>query len=95
MLINVKTIVGILTFMSRINFVLRWVEHEKSFITSGPGQLFEIQKETGKNVGSAFVSHIVVGSSLILFFYRLLKITGRLLNFTSKPRKSLPRNSKP
>ena len=29
--------VGILTFMSRINFVLSWVEHEKSFITSMPG----------------------------------------------------------
>ena len=40
MLINVKmpTIVGILTSMSRINFVLSWVEHEKSFITSGPGK---------------------------------------------------------
>ena len=39
MLINVKmpTIVGILTFMSRINFVLSCVEHGKSFITSGPG----------------------------------------------------------
>ena len=38
MLINVKmpTIVGILTFMSRINFVLSRVEHGKSFITSGP-----------------------------------------------------------
>ena len=37
MLINVKMpkIVGILTFMSRINFVLSWVEYEKSFITSG------------------------------------------------------------
>ena len=36
MLINVKmpTIVDILTFMSRINFVLRLVEQEKSFITS-------------------------------------------------------------
>ena len=35
-LINVKmsTTVGILTFMSRINFVLSWVEHEKSFRTS-------------------------------------------------------------
>ena len=34
MLINVKmpTIVGILTFMSRINFMLSWVELEKSFI---------------------------------------------------------------
>ena len=39
MLMNVKmpTIVGILIFMSRINFVLSCVEYEKSFITSGPG----------------------------------------------------------
>ena len=38
MLINVKmpTIIGILTFMSMINFVLSWVEHEKSSMTSGP-----------------------------------------------------------
>ena len=38
MLINVKmpTIVGILTFMSRINFLLSYVEHEKRLITSGP-----------------------------------------------------------
>ena len=37
--INVKmpTIVGILTFMSRITFVLSRVEREKYFITSGPG----------------------------------------------------------
>ena len=36
MLINVKmqTSVGILTFMSRINFVLNWVEHVNFFITS-------------------------------------------------------------
>ena len=40
MLVNVKmpTIVDILTFMSRINFELSWVEHEKSFIASGPDQ---------------------------------------------------------
>ena len=31
------TIVGILTFVSRINLVLSRVEHEKSFITLGPG----------------------------------------------------------
>ena len=39
MLINVKmpTIVGILTFLSMINFVLSYVEHEKSFITLGAG----------------------------------------------------------
>ena len=38
MLINVKmpTIVGILTFTSRIKFLLSWVEYEKSFITLGP-----------------------------------------------------------
>ena len=38
LLMNVKmpTIVGILTFMSRKNFMVSWVEHEKSFITSGP-----------------------------------------------------------
>ena len=29
--------IGILTYMSRINFILSKVEHEKSFITSGPG----------------------------------------------------------
>ena len=42
MLINVKmpTVVGILTFMSRINFVLSLVEHEKSFITSWPSHSF-------------------------------------------------------
>ena len=36
MLIEVKipTIAGILTFMSRINFLLILVENEKSFITS-------------------------------------------------------------
>ena len=44
MLINVKmpTIVGILTFISMINFMLSWVEHEKSFITSGPGFVFQV-----------------------------------------------------
>ena len=38
MLVNVKmqTIVGILTFMSRINFVLSGVEHGKSLITLVP-----------------------------------------------------------
>ena len=31
------TMVGILTFMSGTNFVLSRVEHEKTFITFGPG----------------------------------------------------------
>ena len=38
LLINVEmpTIVGILTFMSRINFMLGWAENERSFATSRP-----------------------------------------------------------
>ena len=38
MLMNFKmsTVVGILTIMSRKNFMLNRAEHEKSFITSGP-----------------------------------------------------------
>ena len=38
MLINVKmpTIVGILTLMSRVNFVLSYVKHEKSYMTLRP-----------------------------------------------------------
>ena len=37
LLINMKmpTIVGIFIFISRDNFMLSYVEHEKSFITSG------------------------------------------------------------
>ena len=40
LLLNVKmpTIVGILTFMSRKNFIFSWIEHENSFITLGPDQ---------------------------------------------------------
>ena len=34
------TIVGILTFVSRINFSLSGVEHENNFITLGPGLCF-------------------------------------------------------
>ena len=41
LLINAKmpTIVGILTFISRIIFVLSRVEHGKSVITSGPDEI--------------------------------------------------------
>ena len=42
LLINVEmpTIVGILTFMSRKHFMLSWLEHGKSFITLGPDLVF-------------------------------------------------------
>ena len=36
------TIVGILWFMNRKNFLLSRVEHEKSFLTSGPGLIKKI-----------------------------------------------------
>ena len=40
--------VGILVFMSGWNFVLSWVEHEKSFITSGPGHVwYEVAHKFG------------------------------------------------
>ena len=44
MQINVKmtTIVGILTFMSKINFVLSWVGHGESFINLGPGYVIKL-----------------------------------------------------
>ena len=53
MLIIVKmpTIVGILTFMSMINLMLSWVEHGKSFITSGPD--LQIKVECSGSVGRA------------------------------------------
>ena len=36
------TIVGILTFISRINFSLSWSEHGKSLITLGPGPVCKV-----------------------------------------------------
>ena len=50
-LINVKmpTVVGILTFMSRKNFMLSRVEHEK-VITSGPDQSLLSQNIINTNV---------------------------------------------
>ena len=44
LLINIKmsTIVGIIPFMCRINLMLRWVRHEKRFISSGPGLLIRV-----------------------------------------------------
>ena len=45
LLINIKmpTNVGILIFISRKNFMLNWVEYEKSFMTLGSGRGFRIK----------------------------------------------------
>ena len=58
MLINVKmpTIVGLLTFISRIIFVLCLVEYEQSFITSGPGLAESHLQQT--DLSSAHVLHL-------------------------------------
>ena len=58
LLINVKmpTTVGILAFMSRKNFMLNWVEHEKSFINSRPG-LFWSTSETFSCRDNLITSH--------------------------------------
>ena len=48
LLINLQmpAIIGILTFMSRKNIMLNWVEHEKSFITSGPDLEISTRRDT-------------------------------------------------
>ena len=79
MLINVKmpTIVGILTFMSRINFVLSRVEHEKSL---SPQDLVYIIGDLHEFLVFFWVSFMrlfyqLIGSSsptVRLGYYRLL-----------------------
>ena len=71
MLINIKmpTIVGILIFMSMINFVLSWVEYEKSFITSGTGLLLfssEIRLPCRKPIDITNGSYTVWGNNMLL-----------------------------
>ena len=65
MLINVKipTIYGILTFMSRINFVLSSVEHEKSFITSGP--VFGVSEQQMCRPACAKLCYSLIGKSFL------------------------------
>ena len=54
LLINIKmpTAVYILIFISKINFMLNWVEHEKCFMTSGPW-LFHYVKGSGSEQPSS------------------------------------------
>ena len=61
--VNMPTIVGILTVMSRKNFMLPRVEHEKSFITSGPEVFSSI---------SAMVSMITIKSGTNLLHFKIL-----------------------
>ena len=77
MLINVKKpiTVGILTFMSMINFVLNWVEHGKSFITSVSGthqdmlhyNISSLQWEP-EELGKGSKSYLYISDSSTVFF---------------------------
>ena len=60
MLMNAKmpTIVGILTFMSLIKFMLSWVEYIKCFITLRPGACSHASKDLNR--------------SLICLFYKIV-----------------------
>ena len=80
MLINVKmpTIVGILTFMSRINFVLSLVEYEKSLITSRPVCTFPSMQEVGPQ-------QIVGFFSVVLLFVPLVTDRMHCVVSLSKP----------
>ena len=91
MLTNVKmpTIVGILTVLSRINFVLSWVEYtmcEQSYITSGPGlRLCSSQTTTScffmtrTNAAKLSVSYSTVFSGLLSFFHFILLFWNHIL----------------
>ena len=50
LLINVRlpTIVGVLIFMSRINFIPSIIKHENSFITSAPGSRSKVMQRNKK-----------------------------------------------
>ena len=71
LLINVKmpTTVGIFIFMSRKNFMLSWVEHEKNFfITSGQGVPWPFLVSLHKCTGSTIALAPSIGIGKILKF---------------------------
>ena len=96
LLINVKmpTIVGILIFISRKNFMLNWVEYEKSFITSGPSFLLIGDRGLVRvhcikllrgppSCCSFFSSDLSMGSLLYLVFrFSCLLLYNMLLSLT-------------
>ena len=81
MLINVKmpTIVGILIFMSRMNLLLSWVEHEKSFITS-ESRFFLYLLHMNSLSTRNFCMHFVVRCQNQHYQTILSRILSRVLN---------------
>ena len=90
MLINDKTptIVGILTFMSRINFVLSWAEYEKSFITSRSDWGVVVSSLTGGTALCPWARHYILCfpanrkrfHNVFVWLYRGFVATQRCVN---------------
>ena len=66
LLINMKmpTIVGIFIFISKENFMLSWVEHEKSFITLGPDVRICSCAKNHQSRCSPFIHSVVFNNSV-------------------------------
>ena len=77
-LIHVKmpTIVGILTFMSGENFLLSCVEHEKSFITSGPGLSVPVHRVIHMSVPVHTEQYILCKKRNLTFFFIFCRLFG-------------------
>ena len=70
------TIVGILRFMSRINFSLSCAEHEKSFINSGPNYV-KAKVQISCVVTVQLILSIIIEGSEIQTFNHLLWLKRR------------------
>ena len=83
LVINVKMprIVGILTLMSRINYLLSRVQHEKGFITTGPEV---IQQNYFPIDSKALQSLREAPSCVIAIFDRIVFVTVVKLNNSCK-----------
>ena len=80
--VKMQTIVCILTFKNRINFVLSWVEHGKRFITSGPDHLrlhcFHVSKEFWK----MFCTQSHIRLNMVFIYVAACLICSHLLEKT-------------
>ena len=67
------TIIGILTFISMINFMLSWVEHEIFLITSGPCLLKMLKSYIQ---WASLPAKIVIFFAIQFFFSNLVSVPG-------------------
>ena len=74
--VNMPTIVGILTFTSRIYFMLSQVEHEKSFINSGPYLFHDYLRRLQEDEKSCQSRRII--ALIDLFVTEVIKVSNIL-----------------